>query len=122
MTKIFIADDHVLIREGLKKILRDESDMAVVGEAQSAKQILDGIEASDSDVLILDLALPDRPGLEVLKEVKKRMPHLRVLILSMFPESQFALRALKAGADGYLTKDGAAKELVVALRKVAGGR
>lgn len=122
MTKIFIADDHVLIREGLKKILREESDMAVVGEAQSAKQILDGIEKSDTNVLILDLALPDRPGLEVLKEVKKRMPHLRVLILSMFPESQFALRALRAGADGYLTKDGAAAELVQAIRRLASGR
>ena len=122
MTKIFIADDHVLILEGLKKILREESDMIVVGEAQSAVETLQRIGKSECDVLLLDLSLPDKPGLEVLKEVKKRLPHLHVLILSMFSEDAFAVRALKAGADGYLTKDSAAKELVVALRKVATGR
>ena len=122
MTKIFIADDHVLILEGLKKILREESDMIVVGEAQSAAEILERIGKTDCDILLLDLSLPDRPGLEVLKEVKKRLPHLHVLILSMYSEDAFAVRALKAGADGYLTKDGAADELVVALRKVASGR
>ena len=122
MTKIFIADDHVLILEGLKKILREESDMIVVAEAQSAVETLQRIGKSECDVLLLDLSLPDKPGLEVLKEVKKRLPHLHVLILSMFSEDAFAVRALKAGADGYLTKDSAAKELVVALRKVATGR
>jgi len=122
MIKIFIADDHVLILEGLKKILREESDMIVVGEAQSAVETLERIGKAESDVLLLDMSLPDGSGLEVLKEVKKRFPHMHVLILSMFPEEMFAVRALRAGADGYLTKDSAAKELVVALRKVAGGR
>ena len=122
MTKIFIADDHVLILEGLKKILREESDMIVVGEAQSAVETLERIGKAECDVLLLDMSLPDGSGLEVLKEVKKRLPRLHVLILSMFPEEMFAVRALRAGADGYLTKDSAAKELVVALRKVASGR
>ncbi|MCX6141684.1 MAG: response regulator transcription factor [Ignavibacteriales bacterium] len=122
MIKIFIADDHVLILEGVKKILREESDMIVVGEARSGIEILERIGKSDCDILLLDLSLPDKPGLDVLKDIKKRFPHLHVLILSMFPEEVFAVRALKAGADGYLTKDSAAKELVVALRKVADGR
>ena len=122
MTKIFIADDHVLILEGLKKILREESDMIVVGEAQSAVETLERIGKAECDVLLLDMSLPDGSGLEVLKEVRKRLPRLHVLILSMFPEEMFAVRALRAGADGYLTKDSAAKELVVALRKVASGR
>ena len=122
MTKIFIADDHVLILEGLKKILREESDMNVVGEAQSAVETLERIGEAECDVLLLDMSLPDGSGLEVLKEVRKRLPRLHVLILSMFPEEMFAVRALRAGADGYLTKDGAADELVVALRKVASGR
>ena len=122
MIRIFIADDHVLILEGLKKILREESDMVVVGEARSAVETLEGIGKADCDILLLDLSLPDKSGLEVLKEVKKRFPRVHVLILSMFPEEVFALRALKAGADGYLTKDSAPEELVAALRKVADGK
>jgi two-component system invasion response regulator UvrY len=122
MTRIFIADDHVLILEGLKKTLRGELDMIVIGEARTASETLERIGESGCDVLLLDLSLPDKSGLEVLKEVKKRLPRLHVLILSMFPEEVFAVRALKAGADGYLTKDTAAKELVAALRKVADGR
>jgi two-component system, NarL family, invasion response regulator UvrY len=122
MTKIFIADDHAVILEGLKKILREESDMIVGGEARTASETLERIGKSGCEVLLLDLSLPDKSGLEVLKEVKKRLPRLHVLILSMFPEEVFAVRALKAGADGYLTKDAAAKELVAAIRKVADGR
>ena len=122
MIRVFVTDDHVLIREGLTKLLRQESDMKVVGEARCASDTLALIDKAAPDVLVLDLVLPDRPGLEVLKEVKKRSPHVRVLILSMFPEDRFALRTLKAGADGYLTKEGAAEELVAALRKVASGR
>jgi two-component system, NarL family, invasion response regulator UvrY len=122
MTRIFIADDHVLILEGLKKILREESDMLVVGEAHNGVETVERIRKTECDILLLDLSLPDKSGLEILKEVKKQFPHLHVLILSMFPEEVFAVRALKAGADGYLTKDSAAKELVLALRKVADGR
>jgi two-component system invasion response regulator UvrY len=122
MIRVFIADDHVFILEGLKKILREEPDMVVAGEARSAAETLERIGKADCDVLLLDLSLPDKSGLDVLKEVKERFPRLRVLILSMFPEEVFALRAMKAGADGYLTKDSAAQELVMALRKVADGR
>jgi two-component system invasion response regulator UvrY len=122
MTTVFIADDHALIREGLKKILREESDLTIVGEAQNAAEIFAGIGDSHCDILILDLVLPDRPGLEVLKEVKSRYPTVRVLILSMLAEGHFALRALRAGADGYLSKDSASSELVKALRQIAGGR
>ncbi len=122
MIRIFIADDHVLILEGLKKILREESDMIVVGEARNGIETLERIGKSDCDILLLDLSLPDKSGLDVLKEVKSRFPRLHVLILSMFPEEVFAVRALKAGADGYLTKESAAHELVVALRKIASGR
>jgi len=121
MTRIFIADDHVLIREGFKKILLGEKDMCVVGEAQTAAEVLERIVQSDCDILVLDLGLPDRPGMEVLREVKKILPHLCVLILSMFPEDRFALRALKAGADGYLSKESAAAELVTAIRRIKDG-
>lgn len=121
MTRIVIADDHALIREGLKNILREESDMTVVAEAQTAAEILDRIVESRADILLLDLGLPDRPGLEVLREVKRILPSLRVLVLSMLPEDRFALRMLKAGADGYLSKESAASELVKALRRIAGG-
>lgn len=120
--RIFIADDHALIREGLKKILRDEVDLDVVGEAGTASEILQGLHQYRCDFLILDLALPDKPGLEVLKEVKAQFPHVHVLILSAYPEDRFAVRTLKAGADGYLAKDSATEELVVALRRIAGGR
>jgi len=122
MTRVFIADDHALIREGLKKTLQEQSDFTIVGEAQNASEVLERIGASGSEILILDLALPDRPGLEVLKEVKKNYPGIRVLILSMFSEKHFALRALRGGADGYLTKESASGELVRALRRLATGK
>ncbi|MCX6133299.1 MAG: response regulator transcription factor [Ignavibacteriales bacterium] len=121
MIRIFIADDHVLIREGFKKILREEPDLCVVGEAGTAAEILAKIAESECDILVLDLGLPDRPGMEVLREVKNMLPHLCVLILSMYPEDRFALRAVKAGADGYLSKEGAATELATAIRQIKGG-
>lgn len=119
---MFIADDHVLIREGLKKILREEHDISVVGEARTAGEIEAGVFRSQCEILILDLSLPDKPGLDVLKDVKARFPKIRVLVLSTYPEDRFAIRCLKAGADGYLSKESAAEELVAALRRVAGGR
>jgi two-component system, NarL family, invasion response regulator UvrY len=122
MITIFIADDHALIREGLKKILREESDMSVVGEAETGSETIERVKESNCDLLVLDLGLPDRPGLEVLREVKRVQPHICVLILSMLPEDGFALRSLKAGADGYLSKDSAAAELVVAVRKIVSGK
>ncbi len=121
MIKIFIGDDHLLIREGFRRILGEEPDLRVVGEAGTAAEILARIAESECDILVLDLGLPDRPGMEVLREVKNILPHLCVLILSMFPEDRFGLRALKAGADGYVSKECAATELVTAIRRIKGG-
>jgi DNA-binding NarL/FixJ family response regulator len=122
MTRIFIVDDHVLIREGLKKILRTESDLTIVGEAQCGNEALDKLDKCHCDVLILDIALPDKSGLEVLKEVKARHPKMHVIILSLYPEERYALRAMKDGADGYITKNGAAEELFLAIRTVMAGK
>ena len=122
MTRVFIADDHVLVREGLKKILREEIDITVVGEARTAAEVQERVGKSKCDILVLDLSLPDKSGLDVLKDVKTLYPKTRVLILSTYPADRFAVRCLKAGADGYLCKDSAAEDLVVALRKVAGGK
>lgn len=122
MIRIFIADDHALIRKGLKKIVDKEPDISVVGESQTGSETIDFVAKLEYDILVLDLGLPDRPGLEVLKEVKRARPHQCVLVLSMLPEDGFALRTLKAGADGYLSKESAAAEFVVALRRIARGQ
>jgi len=122
MTRIFIVDDHVLIREGLKKILYTESDLTVVGEAQYGNEVLDRLDKCNCDVLILDIALPDKSGLEVLKEVKTRHPKLDVIILSIYPEERYAIRALIDGAVGYVTKNSAADELILAIRTVIAGK
>ena len=119
--RIFIADDHVLIREGFKKILNMEKDIKVIGEGNNAFETLSYVEKNDFNVLILDISLPDKNGLDVLKEVKIIRPELYVLILSMHPEDRFAVRAIKAGASGYITKESAPDELVKAIRKVNGG-
>ena len=122
MTKIFITDDHFLIREGLKKILKDERDYELVGEAANGNETLQKLQKTKCDILILDFSLPDISGLDVLKDVKDRFPKMKVLMLSMFPEERFGLRTIKAGADGYLTKDSVPNELVNALRKLVAGR
>jgi two-component system invasion response regulator UvrY len=120
--RIFIVDDHVLIREGLKKIIGFEAACPVVGEAPDGREIIKKLDSCRCDVLILDISLPGRGGLEILKEVKIRRPKTRVLILSMFAEEHYAIRAFEDGADGYLTKSGAADELVTALRTVMSGK
>jgi DNA-binding NarL/FixJ family response regulator len=122
MTRIFIVDDHVLIREGLRKILYTESDLTIVGEAQCGNEALDRLDKCKCDVLILDIALPDKSGLEVLKEVKTRYPKLDVIILSIYPEERYAIRALIDGAVGYVTKNSAADELILAIRTVIAGK
>ena len=122
MTRIFIVDDHILIREGLKKILSTEPDLTIVGEAQSGNEALDKLDKCCCDVLLLDIALPDKNGLEVLKEMKTRHPKVRVMILSLYPEERYALRAMKDGADGYITKNSATDELFLAIRTVIGGK
>ena len=122
MIRVAITDDHALLREGLKKVLREASDITVVAEAGTAAETLEKLSAAACDVLILDVTLPDRNGLEVLKDVKARFPKVRVLILSMHPEERFAVRAMRLGAAGYLTKEAAADELVTAVHRVFSGR
>ncbi len=118
---VLIADDHQLIREGIKYMLSEAPEIGTIGEAKNAVEIFEQIEMRPWDVLVLDINLPGRSGLDVLKELRVKHPKLPVLILSMYPEDQFAVRVIKAGAAGYLTKSSAAKELVDALRKIASG-
>src|ERR1700752_1652822 len=121
--KILLADDHAVVRHGLKQILEDEFKRAVFGEARNAQEALDLVWKENWDIAILDITMPGRSGLEVLREIKKSRPKLPVLVLSMHPENQFAVRVLKRGASGYMTKESAAEELVGAIKKVlAGGR
>jgi len=121
--RILIADDHAVVRQGLKQILATAFKRSVFGEAANSQEALDRVWKEPWDVVILDLTMPGRSGLEVLKEIKQARPKLPVLILSMHPEDQFAVRLLKAGASGYMTKESAAEELVGAVNKaVAGGR
>ncbi|WP_343733357.1 response regulator transcription factor [Duganella sp.] len=119
--KVFIADDHAIVREGLKQILAETRDIVVAGEAESGLDAVKLFRKSGCQVMLLDISLPDRNGIEVLKQIKKDRPELAVLMLSMHREDQYAIRALKAGAAGYLTKQSAPKELVNAIRQVAGG-
>jgi two-component system, NarL family, invasion response regulator UvrY len=121
MIKVFITDDHSLIREGLKKLLKDEMDIEVAGEAGNAKDTMEFVLKNNLDVLVLDINLPDKNGLDLLKELKEFKPDLRVLMLSMHPEDRFAMRVLRAGAYGYVTKESAGEELVKAIRKVYDG-
>jgi DNA-binding NarL/FixJ family response regulator len=121
MIKILIADDHPIVRKGLKQILSEESDMGVFGEAQNSQELLELVRKQDWDIVILDITMPGRGGIDVLKELKHQYPKLPFLILSMHPEDQYAVRALKAGAGGYLTKESAQEELIKAIRKVVRG-
>ncbi len=122
MKKIFIADDHEVVREGLKRIIGKSGDMIVTGETDDGRDALRKILAGSYDVIVLDIAMPGISGLDVLREVKERKPHLPVLILSMYPEEQFAVRAIKAGAIGYLAKSSIALELVTAIRSAILGK
>jgi two-component system, NarL family, invasion response regulator UvrY len=118
MIKIFIVDDHEIIREGLKKILKDEPDIMVVGEAQDGDEAIRKIKVSNCDIALLDMNMPGKNGLELIAELKAMRPQLHLLILSIHPEDKFALRTLKTGASGYLCKDTALDELVIAIRKI----
>ena len=119
--RILITEDHAVVRQGLKLILADHFKNAVFGEARNATEALACVWKQKWDVVLLDITMPGRSGLEVLKEIKHSRPRLPVLILSMHPEDQFAVRLLKAGAAGYLTKESAGEELVGAIKKVVGG-
>lgn len=122
MIRILVADDHAIVREGLKQILADVGDMTVCDEAASGAETLAKIRKREYDVVLLDISMPGRSGLEVLKDIKAEHPKQPVLILSMHAEEQYAVRALRAGASGYLTKASAPDELIGAIRKVSYGR
>jgi DNA-binding NarL/FixJ family response regulator len=119
--RILIVDDHAILRRGLKEILMSELEGAVCGEAENAEQVLAQIQCQDWDVVILDVTMPGRSGLDVLKDLKALQPKLPVLVLSMHPEDQYGKRVLKAGASGYLNKDSAPEELIKAILKVRTG-
>jgi DNA-binding NarL/FixJ family response regulator len=121
MIRILVAEDHMIVREGLKQLLSNEADFAVVGEARDGNEVLKLVRELDFDVLLLDMSMPGKSGIELIKQVKGDKPRLRLLVLSMHQENQYAVRAIKAGASGYLTKDSASAQLVSAIRKVAAG-
>lgn len=120
--RILIADDHAIVREGLKQILADTKDIVVADEAQNGVEAIKLARKGDCDVILLDISMPDRNGIDVLKQLKKEMPRLEVLMLSMHREDLYAIRSLKAGAAGYLNKQSAPNELVNAIRMVACGK
>ncbi|MDR3390526.1 MAG: response regulator transcription factor [Sulfuriferula sp.] len=121
MIRILIADDHTILRDGLKQILSDCSDMVVAGEAENGMDALKKVREEEWDVVVLDMSMPGKSGIELVKLIKSEKPRLPVLILSMHKEEQYAVRTLKAGGSGYLCKDSASAQLVSAIRKVANG-
>ncbi len=121
MIKILVADDHAIVREGLKQIIADIPDMVVADEASSGQEVLRKASEHDYDLVLLDITMPDRSGLDILKELKSQRPELHILVLSIHPEEQYAVRVLKAGASGYLTKESAPDELITAIRKASLG-
>lgn len=122
MIKVVITDDHAILRRGLRQIIDETTDLAVVGEAENSAQALKFVRENPCDVMLLDISMPDRNGIDTLKMLKKEFPKLSVLMLSMHPENQYAVRALRAGAAGYLSKQSAAGQLVAAIREAAKGK
>jgi DNA-binding NarL/FixJ family response regulator len=120
-TRVLIADDHAIVREGLRRILAADPAFAVAGEAKDGHEVLAAVRSGGFEVLLLDLSMPGRSGIELIGQVKAERPGLRVLVLSMHGEQQYAVRAIRAGAAGYLTKDAAPTQLVAALHKIAAG-
>src|SRR5262249_16275285 len=119
--RIVVADDHTIVREGLKQILGAQADLQVVAEASDGHEALRRVRELEFDVLLLDMSMPGKSGVELIKQVKSEKPRLRILVLTMHEEHQYAVRAIRAGASGYLTKEGASSQLVTAIRKVASG-
>jgi len=122
MIRVFIVDDHALVRRGLRQILQEGEGIEVVGEAGDYGGLVAGMRTIEFDVLVLDISMPGKNGIDALKQVLKDKPRLKALVVSMYPEDQFALRALKAGAKGYLTKTSGTDKLVDAVRQIAAGR
>lgn len=121
MIRIAVADDHAIVRRGLRQIIADSNDLVVAGEAGSADELLTLLRSQPFDLVILDLSLGTRSGIDLLKHIKSERPRLPVLVLSMHAEDLFAVRALRAGASGYMQKEAAPEELVAAIRRIAGG-
>jgi DNA-binding NarL/FixJ family response regulator len=121
MTRIVVADDHTIVREGLKQILAGAEDFEIVGEARDGHEVMARVRELDFDLLLLDMSMPGKSGIELIKQVRAEKPKLKILVLSMHEEHQYAVRAIRAGASGYLTKESASRQLVEAIRKVAGG-
>ena len=118
MIRVFIVDDHEIIRQGLKMILKEAPDLTVVGEAADGNEALKKLRTAECDVLVLDMNMPGKSGIELLTEIKALRPKLHILVLTIHPEDKFALKTLKAGASGYLCKDTALEELEIAIRKI----
>ncbi|MGZ8266561.1 MAG: response regulator [Burkholderiales bacterium] len=121
MIRVLLADDHAIVRQGLKEILEATGDIVVAAEATNGQEALARVRDTEIDVAVLDLSMPGRSGVELLKLIKAERPKLRLLVLSMHSEEQYAVRAVRAGAAGYLTKESAGDELVAAIRRIAGG-
>lgn len=122
MIRILIADDHAIVRQGLKQIVEENAEMRVVAEAASGAEALRKMRETDCDVVLLDISMPGKSGIDVLKQIREENLRLPVLILSIYPEDQYAVRLIKAGAAGYMTKESAPAEVVEAVRRVAGGK
>ena len=121
MIRVLIADDHAIVRKGLRQIAKEQATGIEVDEAENGQEVIEKVQVNSYDVLVLDISMPGRNGLDILQEVRHSTPKLPVLILSMHPEEQYAIRMLKGGASGYLTKDCAPDQLVPAIQKIARG-
>lgn len=121
MIRILVADDHAIVRDGLKQIFAETADIIVEGEATNGHEVMTRVRERDWDAVLMDMSMPGRSGIELIKQVKAEKPALPILILSMHGEEQYAVRALRAGAAGYLTKESASEQVVSAIRKVAAG-
>lgn len=121
MIRVVLADDHTILREGLKQLLAAAEGLQVVGEARDGLEVMKIVREQEFDLLLLDMSMPGKSGIELIKQVRAECPKLRLLILSMHEERQYAIRAIRAGASGYLTKEAASRQLVEAIRKVAAG-
>jgi len=122
MIRILVADDHAIVRAGVKQIIADMPDVKVTAEASRGSEVIELITKSEFDLVLLDIAMPGPSGIEVLKQIKSLKPELPVLMLSIYPEEQYAIRALRADAAGYLTKESAPAELIKAIRSISGGK
>ena len=121
-TRVVIADDHTIVREGLRRILEGQEGIEVTGEAVNGHEVMERVRAGNFELLLLDLSMPGKSGIELIKQVRDEAPRLRILVLTMHEEDQYAVRAIRAGAQGYLTKESAPSQLVSAIRRIAEGR